>query len=455
MRLQSISLAIILPVPLFIPTTLAEGSLFSRATPELPGCATQCLIQSLNSTTCSILNQTCICTDQRFQDVVTTCVLKECTVKEALFTKNATATTCDAPVRDKTKLLADITVILGVITGALVALRLGFKLVITRMGLAMDDWLILATTVAGIPSTYIGVHGTAANGLGRDVWTLPYGNITAFGKFFYIMVVLYFTQITLLKMSLLFFYLRIFPSTGTRNVLWATVAFNAVFGVVFVFVAIFQCKPISYFWEKWDGEHQGKCIEINSMGWAHAAISIALDLWMLGIPLSQLPGLNLHWKKKVGVAIMFCVGTFVTVVSILRLQSLVTFANSTNPTWDNWDVTNWSTIEINVGIICATLPTARLMLVRLFPVLGGSGGTAGYYYGQRNTGNSRVGRSGARSAADGGQSDDPGAKRGGAIVYQKSFTVDYGEQDEQSLVHMRDLEGRDRATRSDRSETSL
>lgn len=118
---------------------------------------------------------------------------------------------------------------------------------------------------------------------------------------------------------------------------------------------------------------------------------------------------------------------------------------------------NWSVIEVNIGIICATLPTARLMLVRLFPILGGSHATGGYYYGQRNTGNSRLGRSGLRSATDGGQSDDPGGvKRGGAIIYQKSFTVDYGEQDEQSLVHMRDLEPpHDRGTRSDRSETSL
>lgn len=224
-------------------------------------------------------------------------------------TKNVTATTCHAPIRDRTQLSTNVVIILGVITGVLVILRLGFKALITQMGLAMDDWLILATTLSGVPSTYIGVHGTAANGLGRDVWTLPYNNINAFGEYFYVVEVLYFVQITLLKMSLLFFYLRIFPSNGIRNILWATVVFNAVYGIIFTFVAIFQCTPISYFWTSWDGEHEGKCIDINSMGWAHAAISIALDLWMLGIPLSQLPGLNLHWKKKIGVAIMFCVGT--------------------------------------------------------------------------------------------------------------------------------------------------
>jgi hypothetical protein len=42
--------------------------------------------------------------------------------------------------------------------------------------------------------------------------------------------------------------------------------------------------------------------------WANAASSIVLDLWMLVLPLSQLRVLQLHWKKKVGVALMFSVG---------------------------------------------------------------------------------------------------------------------------------------------------
>lgn len=62
-----------------------------------------------------------------------------------------------------------------------------------------------------------------------------------------------------------------------------------------------------------------------------------------------------------------CLSSSVTIVSILRLQSLVDFANSTNPTWDNWIVAWWSTIEVNVGMICTCLPTVRLILVRAAP----------------------------------------------------------------------------------------
>jgi hypothetical protein len=32
-------------------------------------------------------------------------------------------------------------------------------------------------------------------------------------------------------------------------------------------------------------------------------------VWMIGIPLSQIKKLELHWKKKIGAAIMFLTGT--------------------------------------------------------------------------------------------------------------------------------------------------
>lgn len=62
-----------------------------------------------------------------------------------------------------------------------------------------------------------------------------------------------------------------------------------------------------------------------------------------------------------------------TVVSILRLQSLLHFSNSLNPTWDQWDVANWSTVEMNVGIICLCMPALRQLLVRFFPRMLGTG----------------------------------------------------------------------------------
>lgn len=282
----------------------------------------------------------------------------------------------------------------GTITGIVVVARLAFRLFISKADFGADDWAILAALLIGLPGTVLICIGTYPNGVGKDVWTLTFDQITNFLFFFYISELQYFVNLAALKLSLLLFYLRIFPDLRVRRLLAGTVAFDILFGAGFVGATLFQCVPMDYFWHMWDGEHEGHCININAMGWANAAISIVMDFWMLALPLSQLKGLRLHWKKKAGVAFMFVVGTLsvplhcllnfsrlrliltfpsVTAVSILRLQALVAFATSTNFTWDNYNIHFWSTIEINIGIMCACMPALRQILVWLFPVVfGGS-----------------------------------------------------------------------------------
>lgn len=52
--------------------------------------------------------------------------------------------------------------------------------------------------------------------------------------------------------------------------------------------------------------------------------------------------------------------------SIIRLRTLVLFANSTNITYDYMDAAYWSTIELYAGIITASLPA----VYKLFSSLG-------------------------------------------------------------------------------------
>lgn len=127
-------------------------------------------------------------------------------------------------------------------------------------------------------------------------------------RFFYIMASLYFTQLTLLKLTLIFFYIRVFPAAPVQRLLWGTVAFVVAWGFAFVIVAIFQCQPIHYFWNKWDGLHHGKCLQINAITASNAGISIALDLWILGIPLWQLWGLEDALEEEDWCSVNVCRG---------------------------------------------------------------------------------------------------------------------------------------------------
>lgn len=220
-----------------------------------------------------------------------------------------TETMCERPIRDKSDDFRIPNIALTVIASVCVVLRIAYKLIYTVDTIRLDDWLIIATLVTLLPGAIVNDLGTLANGEGRDIWTLEFDQITQFGKWFFVVEILYITQLTLLKLSLLAFFYYIFPGPKVRKAIVLTAIFDILFGVSFVITAIFQCRPISFFWERWDNEHTGHCINVNAMGWANAAINIGLDIWMLVIPLHQVAQLQLAWKKKIGVALMFCVGT--------------------------------------------------------------------------------------------------------------------------------------------------
>ncbi|OAA76057.1 hypothetical protein LEL_05741 [Akanthomyces lecanii RCEF 1005] len=257
---------------------------------------------------------------------------------------------------------------LGIITTITTLARLIFKRFFSASEtLTLDDILIIGALLMHISCTTINVEGLAAHGLGKDIWTLSPNELKTFVFFFYIIENHFFLEITLAKLSLLLFYLNIFPDKFIRRLIWGTALVILLLGIASTFVIIFQCAPVQYFWTQYDGHSTGHCLDINAFAWCNAALNIATDIWMLGIPLSQIRKLKLHWKKKLGAAFMFLTGLFVTVAAILRMQSLVHFADSSNPTWDQLIVAFWCTIEVNVGIICTCLPTFRLILLRLFP----------------------------------------------------------------------------------------
>ncbi|KAM0257017.1 hypothetical protein ACHAQJ_004610 [Trichoderma viride] len=306
MNLWLLAFAVLAAVPKAFSQDAGSASAL-QAVAEMPPCARECLVTSIAKSPCQLTNTTCVCTNPTLQQNMQACVLQSCTIKEALSTMNLTAVGCHQPIRDRSRAYIILSDVFGTTSGLFVLQRLAYK-IWAKIDLGLDDWMAFATVISGIPSSVISAYGVTNNGLGRDIWTLTPSQITNFGLYFWILEILYFIEVSMLKLSLLLFYIRIFPGQTVRRLLWGTFTGSALFGLAFVFVAVFQCTPVKYYWQKWDGEHQGTCLNINSIAWSNAAISIAIDIWVLAIPLWQLKSLNLDWRRKVGVGMMFCVG---------------------------------------------------------------------------------------------------------------------------------------------------
>ncbi|KAJ6436627.1 hypothetical protein O9K51_10874 [Purpureocillium lavendulum] len=125
-----------------------------------------------------------------------------------------------------------MTIAFGAVTTIILCIRLLYKRFFsTKQRLGIDDWTILLASPIGIPSIAMTIFGLTANGLGEDMWGLQPSSLVAFGLYFYIIEILYVLLMTIVKLSLSFFYLDIFPGQTARRFLWATVAFHVAFGL--------------------------------------------------------------------------------------------------------------------------------------------------------------------------------------------------------------------------------
>ncbi|KAF7670786.1 cfem domain-containing protein [Alternaria burnsii] len=170
------------------------------------------------------------------------------------------------------------------------------------------------------------------NGIGVDLWTAPFDHLEHFVRWLYTITLLYFIQCAMVKVLLILFFLRIFPRRRTVQLLWGTIAFIVIWTISFFIPGSFPCLPLADYWTAWDKAKPTKCLNIYAVIWVHATICIVVDIWMLSIPLYEVFHLQMTLTKKFSVALMFFVGTFVTIVSILRLRSLIAFGGTSNVT---------------------------------------------------------------------------------------------------------------------------
>lgn len=80
----------------------------------------------------------------------------------------------------------------------------------------------------------------------------------------------------------------------------------AVHLLVFTFTVIFQCLPIHSIW---DPSIKGKCLNLNAVIYAGAAISILEDLAIIILPAKQVVALDLPGRKKWALGFMFSLGS--------------------------------------------------------------------------------------------------------------------------------------------------
>ncbi|KAF2267230.1 hypothetical protein CC78DRAFT_614375 [Lojkania enalia] len=341
--------------------------LLEDAIKYLPTCALSCMTTVISNSSCPMTDGLCIIQNEELNEQMAKCIKATCTIRESLTAKNFTESVFDRSQRDRTKMVSWIGMSGGIIALIVVAIRICARLPYFGGIWGWDDWAIIATMLPVLPFTGFAVV-LANKGLGKDMWTVPFENITDILRIYYVDELCYLWAVGLTKISILLFYLRIFPNRSFRRLVFVCITICGLYVAGFVPATAFQCIPISLAWKRWDGNNEGRCFNLNVEGWLASAFNILLDIIVICLPLRELSKLAMSRRKKAGIMLMFLGGGGVTVVSVIRLEWMIQFANSENVTWDYAPVGYWSTLEVHVGIIIACLPALRALQHRLIPV---------------------------------------------------------------------------------------
>ncbi|KAJ5213924.1 hypothetical protein N7449_001093 [Penicillium cf. viridicatum] len=366
-------------------------------TTVFPSCATTCDNQLFSD--CSLSNNTsCFCASSTRPTALLDCAESNCTSKEFFTTKRLYEKECDITPRKGPPVVNASTLIPFILASFFFVMRMIAKSSGLAGGWGWDDYTIIVSYVIGAAIYVLDIY-MLRNGFGQNIWDVPFPSITRFYQYFQAMAVMYKVQISLAKISVCLFLLRIFQARTFRYLAYALIVTNAAIGITWASVDAFRCLPTRLTWVGWMHEEPGHCLNFIAAVLVNCLVNIFVDCILIVMPVYEVIKLQLPLRKKLTVAAMFVVGSVLTVIAIIRVVVFWTNRWGANETLGLYPLMHWSVIESQISVMCACLPAFRALVGRWFPrFLGGSSNRTNpsnmaEYYNKMPTANSNINKS--------------------------------------------------------------
>lgn len=138
------------------------------------------------------------------------------------------------------------------------------------------------------------------------------------GQFPYLVIV------SITKISILLFYYRLFGTPGTRQVfkklLKITQALVVLWFVASIIPGTFRCHQIDDMWNPIivsSPDERQYCISNSAYYISTSAFNVALDIWILVLPLSIIWTLRVSGRRKIGLSAIFLLGSLYVLRKLL------------------------------------------------------------------------------------------------------------------------------------------
>jgi len=231
-------------------------------------------------------------------------------------------------------------------------------------GFGIDDHCMVVTLLffTGYLASQIGgaVHGT---GVRREKLSDEQAQTAL--HFWFFCEIFYTLSTCMLKIAVGFFLLRITVAPMHIWLIRFIMVVSAIVGVAYTSVVIFQCKPISFWWDL-NPNHTGTCLSgtlVMNFTFVVSGLNAFAD-WVFAM-LPVLIVKDLHMKKRMkvvvaGVIALAAIGSTATIIRLPYTTSLKGYKGDF--LYRTTDFAIWSTVEVGLGITAGSIATLRPLM---------------------------------------------------------------------------------------------
>ncbi|KAM0322027.1 hypothetical protein ACHAQA_009770 [Verticillium albo-atrum] len=227
-------------------------------------------------------------------------------------------------------------------------------------GLASDDCFAALSMVFALIYSILTIVQTRY-GLGLPLLLRPKENLNIYTKVNFAGRPFYQLGISFFKIALLLSYLRLLQGTDHRTyrkVVWVIIGFVFFSHLGCTLALIFACDPVD---KSWKPLKEGVCLPPGPSFTGYAVVTIVSDIIVTLLPIPVLLKLNVKLEKKLGLIVVFILGIFTTICSIMRYTQINRIQYGDGNTTM---LVLWGTIEFNVGNVVSSLPFLAPVFVK-------------------------------------------------------------------------------------------
>ncbi|KAH6980945.1 hypothetical protein BKA56DRAFT_550770 [Ilyonectria sp. MPI-CAGE-AT-0026] len=232
----------------------------------------------------------------------------------------------------------------------------------------LDDWFMVAALITFtlfVIFTLVGVqHGT-----GHHRSDLSDADFEIGMKVWWFCYIWYIITMIMSKLSIGYFLIRITVKKIHKFIVYGAMMASVIMGTAFLFVTLFQCRPISFFWNK---DLLGTCVDIDviiALTYLYSTVSLVSDLTYAILPMFLIWNLNMDLKSKIALVPIMTMACVASAAVAVRLPYVKDFRDP-DFLWSTVDLAVWSAAEQGLAVAAGSFATLRPLLRAISRKLG-------------------------------------------------------------------------------------